>query len=192
MPRKAKIITKEESQKIKEKKALSQDEVNTLEQMLDNDEKEADLSEVRESQRDQREPRKERTSPSLDKVNAPQRIPTRLEGSFANTPSTNNNPVGEEEDPLKYISGANQQGEKKYFHYNEKLIESSITHRELETMGKTIIPRREIGFENSPQTKVGLTDNVEKYTLPKKIEREKLGKESPFEKKEVKYTPSGY
>jgi hypothetical protein len=189
MPRKAKLISKEESQKVKEKRALSQEEVNTLEQMLDKDDDETDLSEIEDSLPKQR---KERTSPSLNKINAPQRVPTRLEGSFENTPATNNNPIGEEEDPLKYIPGANQQGEKKYFHYNEKLIESAITHRELETMGKTIIPRREIGFENSPQTKIGLNDNIEKYTLPKKVEREKLGKENPFEKKEVKYTPSGY
>lgn len=190
MPRKTKVITKEESQKVKEKKSMSQDEVNTLEHMLDNDDKEADLSEVRESQKDQREPKKERTSPSLNKINAPQRTPTRLEENFENTPSTNNNPIGEEENPLKYIPGTNQQGEKKYFHYNEKLIESAVTHRELETMGRTIIPRREIGFENSPQTRMGLSENIEKYTLPKKIEREKLGKENPLEKKEIKYTPS--
>jgi hypothetical protein len=189
MPRKAKVITKEESQKVKEKKSMSQDEVNTLEHMLDNEDKEADLSEVRESQR---EPRKERTSPSLNKINTPQRIPTRLEGNFTDVPAPTTGIGGEEENPLKYIPGTNQQGEKKYFHYNEKLIESAVTHRELETMGRNIVPRREVGFENSPQAKISVTETFEKYTMPKKVDRDKIGKENPFEKKEVKYTPSGY
>jgi hypothetical protein len=189
MPRKAKLISKEEGQKVKEKKALSQEEVNTLEQMLDKEDDKTDLSEIEESLPKQR---KERPSPSLNKINAPQRVPTRLEGNFENTPITNNNPLGEEEDPLKYIPGAKQQGEKKYFHYDPKLVESVTSHRELETMGRNIVPRREIGFENSPQARMGIQDNIEKYTLPKKVEREKLGKENPFEKKEVKYTPSGY
>jgi hypothetical protein len=189
MPRKAKLTSREESQKVKEKKALSQEEVNTLEQMLDKEDDKTDLSEIEESLPKQR---RERNSPSLNKINAPQRVPTRLEGDVSNTQLANNNPSGNEEDSLKYISGANQTEEKKYFHYNEKLIESAITHRELETMGKTITPRREIGFENSPQTKMGVTESFAKYTLPKKVDREKIGKENPFEKKEVKYTPSGY
>ena len=79
-----------------------------------------------------------------------------------------------------------------YFHYNEKLIESAVTHRELETMGRNIVPRREVGFENSPQAKISVTETFEKYTMPKKVDRDKIGKENPFEKKEVKYTPSGY
>lgn len=189
MPKKSKIITKEESQKIKEKHILSQDEVNTLEQMLERDEGKMDTSEIREILR---ESKMEKVSPSLEKVNLPQRIPTRLEGNIVNTPASNNNPM-EDEDSFKYISGEPKNGEAKYVQYEGKIIDNMISRREIDNLRiEDQFGRRTATFENPQQIENSEKNNLEKYSPVSKIDKEKNLKINPFERREIKYTPEKY
>lgn len=190
MRKKEKIIPKEEGKKIKEKHLLSQEEVNTLEQMLEKDEEKRDLSEIKEIIK---ESKIEKSSPSLNKINLPQRIPTRLEANFTDTPTPNNTPGGEEDDSFKYAAGGVKPEGAKYVKYEGKIIDNVISRTEIPNIGKgNIFERRTIGFENSPQAEISEKNNFEKYSPVSKVDKDKLGKEKPFERKEIKYTPEKY
>jgi len=185
MPKRQK--TKEESQKVKEKSSISQEETNSLERMIEKDIKKIDLPELRGILNEQKI---QKSSPSLEKVNAPQRVPTRLEGNFIGDLPQNNNQERNEEDPFKYNIVEKKSGESKYVKYEGKIIENIIPHGEIQNLGKgNPFERREIGFESSPQARNSGQENFEKYSPVKKIDKEKLGKESPFERREIKYTP---
>jgi hypothetical protein len=190
MPKKGKAITKEESQKIREKASLSQEEMNTLEQRLERDKEKIESPELKEILSEQKE---SKSSPSLTKINAPQKIPTRLEANFADNPISNDNSNGEE-DSFKYNTGGERKsGEPKYFHYEGKIVEDIIKRTEIPNLGRgQPFERREVAFENSPQTRISVQENFEKYTPVAKVNKEKLGKESPFQRKEIKYTPEKY
>jgi hypothetical protein len=189
MPRKQR--TKEEAEKVKEKPSISQEEKNSLDQMLEGDEKEIDVSEIRELLNPEQ---KERTSPSLKKINAPQRTPTRLEGNLiAEGPVTNNNSK-DEDDAFKYIPGKGKAGEVKYIKYEGAIVENIVQKREIETIPDRPFQRREVGFESSIQSRTPEPATFEKYSPIKRVEKEELGKERPgsFGKKDIKYTPEKY
>ncbi len=187
MPRRRK--TKEEKERIIEKPSLSQEEINSLEQMLEKDEEKIDFSELRGFLD---EPRTQKSSPSLSKINAPQRIPTRLETNLAEDSTSNNNSKGEE-DPFKYNAREKKSEESKYVKYEGMIIENIIPHGEIQKIGKEKpFERREIRFENSPQARIAIQENFEKYFPVSKIDKDKIGKEKPFERREIKYTPEKY
>ena len=187
MPRKRK--TKEEKERIIEKSTLSQEETNSLEQRIEKDEEKIDISELKEFLE---EPVKKKSSPSLEKVNAPQRIPTRLDRDLIESQPQNVNPSGEE-DPFKYIPTDKKQGETKYFHYEGRFLEEITPRTEIPNLGKgNPFERREIGFESSPQARISMQNSSEKYIPVKRVEKEKLGKENPLQRKEIKYNPDKY
>jgi hypothetical protein len=190
MQKKEKIISKEESQKVRNKSSLSQEETNSLEQMIEKDEEKMDLSEIKEILR---ESKTEKSSPSLQKVNAPQRVPTRLEANIVDTPTPNDTPRREEDDSFKYIQGETRTGEAKYVRYEGKIIDNMISRREIENIKiESPFESKTVGFENSPQTRISVQESFSKYTPVNKIDIEKLGKEKPFQKKEIKYNPEKY
>lgn len=185
MPRKKK--TKEEKERIIEKPALSQEEINSLEQRLEKDEEEIDFSDIKEFLQ---QPETPRISPSLGKINSPQRNPVRLERNLAEIPAPNfnNNQIGnEEENGLNYIPKGIAE-EPKYIQYSGKIVEDIISRAEIPNIGRgNPFERREIGLQNTtPQ------ENLEKYIPIKKVDRERIGKEKPFERKEIKYTHEKY
>ena len=190
MQKKEKIISKEESQKVKDKSSLSQEETNSLEQMIKKDEEKMDLSEIKEILR---ESKTEKSSPSLNKVNLPQRIPTRLEANIVDTPTPNNTPRREEDDSFKYIQGETRAGEAKYVRYEGKIIDNMISRREIENIKiERPFETKTVGFENSPPIDMSEKNNFEKYSPVKKIDKDKLGREKTVERKEIKYTPEKY
>ena len=192
MPRKKK--TREEKARLIEKPAISQEELNTLEQRLEGDEEEIDTPQLREFLAEPKKGRKSKSSsPSLEKVNDSQRIPTRLESNLLE----NSTPLGSsngEEDQFKYSSGERKQGEEaKYVKYEGMIIENRIPRNEIQNIGRgNPLERREIGFENSPQATISTQETFEKYTPVKRVDREKLGRENPLQRKEIKYTPGKY
>jgi hypothetical protein len=193
MPRKAKLTLKEEREKIKEKTLLSQEEANSLEQMIEKKGGEKiDISQFKEflNEQDIEIPP---SSPSLKKINAPQKNTIRLEGNFAETLASNNNLKEEENGSFKYNSIERKPEGPKYIHYEGKIVEDMVQRTEIQNIGKgNPFERRETGFESSPQAKMVIQESFAKYTPVKKIDREKLGKEKPFERKEIKYTPEKY
>jgi hypothetical protein len=191
MPRKKK--NKDEKERIIEKPSVSQEESNSLEQRIEIDEEKVDFSELKEFLEEPRS-RRTKTSPSLDKINAPQRNPTRLERNLtetsANTGTLTN---GEEDNGLNYIPKIGGAGEPKYIAQYGGMIEEMTPRTEIPNMGKgRPLERREVGFESSAQSRIGTQENFEKYIPVKKVDKDNLGKENPFQRKEVKYTPGKY
>jgi hypothetical protein len=190
MPRKRKLISKEEKRKIIEKPSLSQEEINTLEQMLEKDEEKADLPELKDFLN---EIKTEKFSPSLSKINAPQRIPTRLEGNFADNQTPNNNFGGDDEDPFKYNAGERKPEGAKYIKYEGAIMGNIIPRGQIENIGKgDIFERKGIRLESPSQSESSEKNNFEKYSPANKIDKEKIIKEKPFERREIKYTPEKY
>jgi hypothetical protein len=168
---------------------LNQEEANALERKIIRGEEKIDSPELKEILEEQRIIQK--SSPSLGKVNAPQRNSIILENNLDNSASVNlpNN----EEDPFKYNSGGKKSGESKYVRYEGGTGGDIIPHGDIMNVGKeSIFQRRNIGFENSPQAKIGAQENFEKYSPVKNVEKERLGKENPFQRKEIKYSPEKY
>jgi hypothetical protein len=188
MTKKGKIISKEENQKVRDKSSLSQAETNSLEQMIEKDKEKIDFSELKELLNEQK---MQKSSPSLEKINAPQRNPIRLEKDLTETTSANNS--NKEEDTFNYNAGGGKSDEAKYIKYEGMIIENITPHTEIQNIGRgNSLERREIGFENSPQAKISAQENFEKYSPVKNIDTDKLGKEKPFERKEIKYKPERY
>jgi hypothetical protein len=184
---------REKVKKVKEEHSLTQEETNSLERMIEKDKDNVSSSEIKEVLREQRI---EKASPSLNKINAPQKIPTRLEKDLTESTILNNNSGENEDDPFKYSPGEKRQGgESKYVKYEGMIIENRIPRTEIQNIGKgNSLERREVSFENSPQAKMTIQENFERYVPPpvKRTEKEKLGKEKPSERREIKYTPERY
>jgi hypothetical protein len=200
MPKKGKSKTKEEAQRIKEKSSISQEEANSLERMIDKDKEKNNSPELKiilNEQRMQSEQKTQKSSPSLEKVNAPQRTPTRLEGNITENVIPNS-ALGGEEDAFNYSAGGNKQGAAKYIKYEGKIIDNIVTRREIDTLTnvnpfeRRTFERRAITFESSEKIEISEKNNLEKYSPVKKVDRDKIGKENIFEKKEVKYSPEKY
>ncbi|MEK6833450.1 MAG: hypothetical protein AABY32_05360 [Nanoarchaeota archaeon] len=186
MPKRKK--TKEEKERIIEKSSLSQEEMNSLEQRLEKDEEKTDFSELKEFL-EETETQTTRISPSLRKINAPQRNPVRLERNLIeDTPTPNTNQTGnEEQNSLNYLPKAGGNEEKKYIQYQGKIIENIIPHTDIQNLGRgNIFERREIVLQNPQQ------DSSEKYMPVKKVDKDTLGRGNPLQRKEIKYTPEKY
>lgn len=97
-----KLTPKEKSRKVKENSSLSQEEINSLEQMIKKNEEKADLGETGEIP-GEFITETERASPSLQKINPPQRNPVRLEENFIeDTSPISSTNSREEENPINY------------------------------------------------------------------------------------------
>jgi hypothetical protein len=194
MPKKSKLLKKDEGKMLQEKPALSQEEVNSLEQMIDNDEedKKIDFSQIKDFLTEKR--RDVSSSPSLEKINAPQRNTVRLEGNFADTITpTNNNSREDEDDPLKYIPKEGRANQPKYIQYEGEIIASPMSKAEFERLPqKDSFVKKEIRFEGSMQSRTPELTTFEKYTPVGRLDKDLTVKKNPFEKKEIKYTPEKY
>lgn len=197
MPKKAKLTSKEKSIKLQEKPSLSQEEVNSLEQMLDKDEEKIDFSELKEFLN---EPKTESSSPSLKKINPPQKNPVRLEGNFIETPISNNELKEEEENPIKYnlINKKNEQEYQVISQDNRLMQKESIrqnTNIIVKNQSLIDLNRKNIVENFQRRTFNPIVDedlknikNTDKNYIVKSsfVERERKP-HNPFERKEIKY-----
>jgi len=189
MPKKHKVIDTDKLQEVKESTSKkTQEEMNSLEQMIDVDE-EIDFSQLKEFLT---EPNIE-SSPSLRKINAPQRNPIMLEKDIITGSMTINNTNKEEENGFKYLPAENKPNEPKYIHYENVIINNIIQKKEFENLSaKNAFEKREVRFENSPQTKISAQENFEKYNPVGRLNKDLKVRKNPFEGKEIKYTPEKY
>lgn len=200
MPKKAKIklVDKIKNEKRELKLMLSQEEINSLEQLIQGDSGKVDFSEIKELLRESN--MNNDSSPSLKKINAPQKSPVMLERdiitgsmSITNLENTKNENNGE----FKYLPNGNEQEEKKYTpHYGERTAQI-ISKKEFQDKSKeNIFNKREINIGDSFKEKSPEIESFEKYSPSsfnvERIDTFKKSKKDIFEKKEVKYTPSGY
>jgi hypothetical protein len=194
MPRKSKLIKKDEVNIIQGKSILSQEEVNSLEQMFEKDEdnEKVNLSQLKEFLNEKRG--EDSPSPSLKKINPPQKSTIMLERDIITGNTTINTAnKDEEENGFKYIPGENKSNEPKYIKYEGAMIESIIPKREFETMTmKNPLDKREVRFEGSMQSRTPEQTSFEKYSPVGRIDKEKKITKNPFDVKEIKYTPEKY
>ncbi len=133
------------------------------------------------------EPEFQRASPSLGKINRMQRSVISLEEDLPEAPSSKKE---SDEDSFKYSLTGGNAGDSKYQNYESEFVSDILPGKQIENLGKeNLFERREIGFMESPETKLAETTNFEKYNPAKRMEKEELGKESIFERKEIKYKP---
>jgi len=191
MPRKRKLIKKDEGKITQGKPLLTQEEKNSLEQALDIDEDKIDISELKEFLKESKIENLQ--APVLKKINPPQKNPVKLETTFADEPplrnQRNQQKEEDEENGFKYAFGNRENEESKYNKYDYTGINQITSISEIEKIRRnTPFEKREIKFESSypEQEKEG------KYIPVIKADKEKLGKERPFERKEIKYTPEKY
>ena len=202
MPRKAKLKDEEDekSREIKElKPELTQEEINSLEQMIEENDAKVNSQELREFLRGE-EVQLVRSSPSLERINPPQKNQLMLERDIiTGTPSitTNPNKNGEnnEDNGFKYIPETQAQNQPHYIHYGERVGEVTRIRDIERPKMPSPFERRETIADGSLKTTPDI-ESFEKYTVTgspvRKSEKEKFMKRDPFEKKEVKYTPEKY
>jgi hypothetical protein len=203
MPRKTKLTKKEKIQEIKElKPKLSQEEANSLEQMVEGEEEKPDLAEIKEfikGQSTEITP----SSPSLKKINPPQRNPVRLEREIITQTTAINtaNNDDEENGTLKY----NLMDKKPDQEYHTINKEYNAMQREVIKQNPNVLVKqnefidpRKINLADSfPKRNFDIiadenlrdTKNAEKnYTFKQHfVEKDKRISRNPFEKKEIKY-----
>ncbi len=187
---------RKEKSEIKELKlTLSQEEINSLEKMIKEDKGKTSFSEVQELLRNPNI----NSSPSLKKINTPEKSQVILERdiitgnmSITNLGETKKSNSGE----LNYIPSTIEE-EKKYTpHYGER-IATLTQKREIEkTSPENLFGFKEIRVGDSFKEKMQEPESFEKYSSPRitmeRFDVLKKPKKDPFDKKEVKYTPSGY
>jgi len=134
----------------------------------------------------------ENTAPSLEQVEiATELRATDLEQGVSNISGLEDNKK-KEEDPFKYKVSLDLNEEPKYISSGNEIERVNLpSNVDMMTLGKeeSFLPRS-IGFSASPVTQIGESDNMGKYTIPDKVDINKIGKGNIFEKKELKYTPS--
>lgn len=129
-------------------------------------------------------------APVLERINAPQSDTfVRLEEGVGEA-DFDRTKKSDEDDPSKYsIGGEGSTEEPKYQKNYDEIRAPNIT--DITTLGKNPFSERpEIGFKSSEEKLESV--NREEYTPVKMQDLQKLGKENPLEKKDVKYTPSKY
>ncbi|MGY4884397.1 MAG: hypothetical protein ACP5NZ_02345 [Nanobdellota archaeon] len=200
MPRKAKLKTEEENKakEIKELKTkLSQEEINSLEQMIEDNDNVVNSAELREFLSGQDIERT--SSPSLKKINAPQKSPIMLERDIItgamSAPNLNNNGENGENNGFKYLPEVQNQNSPKYVQYGERVGEMNKIRDFERPKIESPFERREMIMNGSMKTTPDI-ESFEKYTTSfstaRKSEKDKMLKRDPFERKEIKYTPEKY
>ncbi len=193
MQRKTRLTKEEKQKKVKEKTVISQEEANSLEQRIKKEGEEAEengnIQEIKEFLRGGNS-ESFRFSPSLEKTNAIQRIPVRLERTIADeTSSVTTTTKSSDGNELSYIPSGAGGEEKKYLsHYGP--VEETISLRDLQNVKPS--EKREVRFQLSSDASMTTNNSIEKYTFiaPKKVDVENLGREKSLTKKDIKYTPS--
>jgi hypothetical protein len=191
MPKKVKLTKKEEEQKIEEKSVLTQEEIKSLEQLIKREKQDINETEFKQILKDQ----KVESSPSLKKINAPQRNPITLERDIiTGSMSINNLNKDDEENGFKYIQKNTEKEQPQYIKYGKMIVENIISQRDIikPQAGNIITPRIEVRFQSSMQDANSMQENFEKYSLIEKFDKNKRTIKNPFERKEVKYTPGKY
>lgn len=188
---------KKEKNQIKELKLmLSQEEINSLEQMIKEDSGKTDFQEIKELLKQQNI----KFSPSLQKINAPQKSPVILERDVITGNMSIINPENKKEEnnqEFKYTPNETEKQDKKYTPlYSEKIAEV-VSRKEFQINSpRNVLEPREIKFGNSFKETMPENEGFEKYSSPnfviEKFDPLKKNKKNIFEKKEVKYTSSGY
>ena len=187
---------KKEKSKIKKLNlTLSQEEVNSLEKMIKEDSGKTNSPKVQELLKNTNI----NFSPSLKKINAPEKSQIVLERNIItgnidilNLGETKKRSSGE----INYIPSTTEE-EKKYTpRYNER-IATLTQKREIEkTSPENLFGFKEIRVGDSFKEKMQEPESFEKYSSPRitmeRFDVLKKPKKDPFDKKEVKYTPSGY
>ncbi len=130
-------------------------------------------------------PEIQRSSPSLNKINATPVKKIRLEEDLG---EESNPSKGKEDDSFKYDVGKISAEEPKYQNYETNSSSNIVSREEIGKMG--IIERREVGFINSPEIKVDENTRMEKYNPARRFEKEKLGREDFLKERELKYKSS--
>lgn len=130
-------------------------------------------------------------SPSLEKVNAPQRNPfVRLEQNLEDAPVSEGK---DEEDPFKYSATKKNSEEQNYISYDSVSSEiSKISDIERDARKTPLEKMQSVGFMPSEQPEISSDKKYEVYN-PMQQDLTKLGKESEFEKlekKQMNYRPS--
>jgi len=128
------------------------------------------------------------SSPSLEKINAPQRGFVRLE-SGVDEGSFSGNSTKEADDPFNYNSSGIKSEDPKYTSRNDSIIGEMISNSEIENMGKgDLFERKEIGFQSSLQANNSPMENFKQYSPMSKTEKANMNNKDPFERKEIKYS----
>jgi len=121
-------------------------------------------------------------STALEKVNSSQETPINLEQDLIQ--STSFDKKKSEEDPFNYSSKINQEDQPKYQSFEQEVFQPHTT--DITSLGMDSFQQKnEIGFTSS--IKDFGPPAQEQYTPIKNQDISDLGKENPFEKKEVKY-----
>src|SRR4030042_2536165 len=180
--RKNKAVSKKKKKEEKVKEERLEEEIIKAEKKIEEKPQEIENFEFQEFLA----PEFQRTSPSLNKINAPQKEFIRLERDLANSPGFEKKES--EDDSFKYTAGANPE-EPKYHNYEREIASDIIRRTEIEDLGRTD-ERREAGFMTSSEAKLEEVKNFERYNPAKKVDTDKLGRESILERREVKYKPS--
>lgn len=187
---------KKEKSKIKKLNlTLSQEEVNSLEKMIKEDSGKTNSPKVQELLKNTNI----NFSPSLKKINAPEKSQIVLERNIItgnidilNLGETKKRSSGE----INYIPSTTEE-EKKYTpRYNER-IANFTQRREIEKAPPENFFRfREIKAGDLYKEKIQEPEKFEKYSSPKttmeRFDILKKPKKDPFNRKEIKYTPSEY
>lgn len=190
---------KKEKNEAKELKLmLSQEEINSLEQLIKEDSGKLDFSDIKDFLRENNFNTK--PSPSLQKINAPQKNPVILERdiitgnmSITNLEDTKNENNGD----FKYLPNGIEQEDKKYSPAYGERIANLVQRKEIEKIpSRDVFSKKEIKFNPSMEVKSPSQESFEKYSPSsfnvERLERDKKEKRDIFEKKEIKYTPSRY
>jgi hypothetical protein len=201
MPKKAKpaeIKSNKEKKTVKElKKNLSQEEINSLEQMIKENEVRTNSSEIKELLREQLT---EISTPSLKKVNPPQKSQIILERDIITGSVSLENINGNEEE-IKY-NPLNKKDEQEYKkispEYSEMQKESLENNPNILIKPSSFITQGKVNFADSfPNKSFKLIvadelknskDNNKDYVFTQSFEeKDKKFSRNPFEVKEKKY-----
>ena len=129
-------------------------------------------------------------SPSLGRINAPQRGFVRLEQNLSESSSVNEN-NSDNGDPFKYNAIAGNKEQPKYMSYENQLTSNLMQVPEIEKFErKASWERTEIMFQNSPDAKSSSENTFEKYNPVKKFDQKEFQKEDILSRKEIKYSPT--
>ena len=127
------------------------------------------------------------SSPSLEKINDPQRGFVRLE-SGVEEGSFSGDSTKEADDPFNYNSSGIKSEDPKYTQRNDSIMGEMMLNSEIENIGKEdSFERKEIGFQSSSQANVSPVENFKKYSPMSKTEKANMDKADSFERKEIKY-----
>lgn len=201
MQKKTKSTLKPEKKAVKEihelKPKLTQEEINSLEQMIQENKQIIESPEFQEIFKNQTI-NLENFSPSLQKINAPQKTPIMLERDvITGNMSLKSSNKEEENQDFKYLPNGIEEENKRYTPYYGGAIASSIQKNEMQKISsKSILDKKEISFQPPIETKITSQESFERYSSPmfhvEKFEKDKKNKKDIFDKKQIKYSPDRY